>query len=159
VFKRRRSRECLFRNTVRAMQWHQLLKQGHVDIDGRRYDLTHLLAGVVQFTIPGTGKFPALPVSMQVEYTSHCVSFGAAGSNEPFDFTSLSPARRVVDHRGAERVFCFDRHRWSMQLPRIIATLDSHICYFTGRENWLAIELIDDEGRRCEYEVFFRLRR
>lgn len=141
------------------MQWHQLLKQGHLDVDGRRYDLSHLLARVVEFTMPATGKFPALTVSMQVEYTSHCVTYGSAIDGKPFDFTSLSPARRLRDHRGIERVFCFDRYRWSLQLPEIIARLDSHTCYFTGRENWLAIDMIDDEGRRCEYEVFFRLRR
>ncbi|CAB3760966.1 hypothetical protein [Paraburkholderia humisilvae] len=85
------------------MQWHQLLKQGHLDVDGRRYDLTHLLAGVVQFTIPGTGKYPLLPVSMRVEYTSHCVSYGPLGNGETFDFTSLS-ASRVRSSRRRTRI-------------------------------------------------------
>jgi hypothetical protein len=141
------------------MQWHQILKQGHLQVDGKRYDLTHLLGSVVEFTIPPSDRYPRLAVSMRVEYTSHCVSYGPPANGKPFDFTSLGPARRIHDHRGIERVFCFERYRHSLQLPQVISKLDAHTCYFTGRENWLVIEHIDERGRRSEYEVFFRLRR
>jgi hypothetical protein len=38
------------------MQWHQLLKQGHLQVDGKRYDLTHLLGCVAYVWDADKGK-------------------------------------------------------------------------------------------------------
>ena len=141
------------------MKWQQLLQQGHVDIDGQRYELAHLLGGILSIEIPASGKHPAIKANIAVEYTSHCVSYGPIDGAPQFDFAVLGPARRVLDHREIERVFCFDRHRWSLHLPGVIEQLERHTCYFTGRDNWMVMEVINDEGQRAEYEIFFRMRR
>lgn len=57
------------------------------------------------------------------------------------------------------RAFCFDRYRWSLQLPGLVRTLGDHACSVTGQENWLVIRGMDDQGRPVEYEIYFRLRR
>ncbi|KWN83012.1 hypothetical protein [Burkholderia stagnalis] len=141
------------------MRWRELLQQGYADIAGQQYDLTHLIGGLISLTIPASGKYPEIVATMSVEYMSHCVSYGPADDGPPLDFEQLGHARRVLDHRNIERAFCFDRHRWSLQLPGIVGRLEAYTCYFTGRENWMVMELIDDQGQKVEYEVFFRLRR
>ena len=35
----------------------------------------------------------------------------------------------------------------------------NRMCYFTGHENWLSIEILDPQGVSQVYEVFFNLRR
>jgi len=140
------------------MTWFTILRQGHIDVAGARYDLGHLLASSFTLAIPASPKYPAVVATVRVEYTSHCVSFGPNDESVPFNFEVIGADRKIVDHRRVARAFCFDRHRWSLQLPAIIAQLQDQRCYFTGHSNWLVIEDIQDDGVTVEYEVFFRLR-
>ena len=53
-----------------------------------------------------------------------------------------------------------DLYRWSANLPAIIRSLPSgQTCYFTGHRNWLAIEILDPQGRNLVYEVYFDVAR
>lgn len=140
------------------MNWISFLRQGHIDVASVRYDLSHLLAGVVTLAIPSSAKFPAMAATVHVEYTSHCVSFGPR-PGEQLDFERLGNERKILDHRRVARAFCFDRHLWSLGLPAIVEQLGERRCYFTGHSNWLVIEGITHAGKPVEYEVFFRLRR
>ena len=140
------------------MKWISILRQGYIDVASVRYGLSHLLAGAFTLAIPASAMFPAATATVHVEYTSHCVSFGPA-PGEQLDFDTLGNERKILDHRHAARAFCFDRHRWSLRLPAIVAQLGERRCYFTGHSNWLVIEDITHRGEPVEYEVFFRLRR
>jgi hypothetical protein len=140
------------------LKWISILRRGFIEVANVRYDLAHLLASAFTFVIPASQRFSAVTATVHVEYTSHCVSFGA-GPNGPLDFEVLGNARKIFDHRNVARAFCPDRYRWSLKLPAIIEQLEERRCYFTGHSNWLVIEDIDDRGEAVEYEVFFRLRR
>ena len=54
-----------------------------------------------------------------------------------------------------KRVFCFDRYELSRQLPAIIRSLGDRNCYHTSHGNFFTVELITEEGKRIEYEVYF----
>jgi len=140
------------------MKWIHYLQQGYIEVAGTRYDLTHMHGSTFELAIAKTARHPALTLHIEVEFTSHCVSFGPK-DGEALDFDALGHDRRVLDHRAVARAFCFDRYRWSLSLPGLVRTLDGHYCNFTGQNNWLVIRTIDDQGRDVDYEIYFRLRR
>jgi hypothetical protein len=139
------------------MQWQDYLRQGHIVVQGKSYDLAHLLASNIEITIDASGGFPARKIVIHVEYLSHCVSFGPYFKDASLDFETLGQSRRMIDHHGKERAFCFNRYRWSTQLPKVIANLNDEVCYFGKHENWLVVRVIDDEGREVEYSIYFRM--
>ena len=139
------------------MQWNAIKKAGRITIDGRDHDLQHLQDSEFPFEIPATNRHPEINVGMLVQYGSHCVSRGPR-HGEQFDFVDLGHDRLIVDEKGNERCFSLDRYEWSMNLPVIIESLPSERpCFFTNRENWLSIEILDSEGEEQVYEVYFRL--
>ena len=138
--------------------WQALLQQGHILVGGRNFQLDHLLGHTVQFTILPAVTYPALLVDMHIEYSSHCVSVCATKEGARAEFDVFGNDRHMFDHRGAARAFCPDRHKWSENLPALIASLPERSCYF-GSENWFVIEMIDLCGARGEYEVFFQLKK
>jgi hypothetical protein len=139
------------------MKWLQLLQQGHVDVDGSRYLLNHLLSNTFVVVLPATERHSRIEATVRVEYTSHCMSTGPK-PGAALDFAQIGLDRRVFDHRGVARAVCFRRHRWSLNLPSVIQSIEHRKCCFSGRGNWFVVEDIDDERRRVEYEVFFQLR-
>ncbi|MBB5217318.1 hypothetical protein [Parapusillimonas granuli] len=140
------------------MKWVSCISQGFIEVSGQRYDLSHMRGPTFELAIAATARFPALTLRIEVEFTSHCVSFGPK-EGETLDFDALGQDRRILDHRQVARAFCFDRYRWSLSLPTLVRTLDGHFCNFTGQGNWLVIRAIDDQGREVDYEIYFRLRR
>ena len=71
-------------------------------------------------------------------------------------------ARRCLSRSSPifKRCFSPERFYWSRNLPEIIRSLPSdRLCFFTGHENWLSIEILDSQGRQQVYEVFFKLTR
>lgn len=140
------------------MRWIQYLQQGFIEVESQRYDLMHMHGPVLELAIAATPRYRALMLRIQVEFTSHCVSFGPK-AGQALDFDVLGQDRRILDHRNVARAFCFDRYRWSLSLPDLIRTIERHDCNFTGQGNWLVIRAIDDQGREVDYEIYFRLRR
>jgi hypothetical protein len=53
------------------------------------------------------------------------------------------------------RVFDFTRYELSKLLPAIIEELPAHKCYHSGKGNFFIVELVDQNGSRNEYEIFF----
>jgi hypothetical protein len=140
------------------VRWFRYLQQGHIEVARQRYDLSHLRGRTVALAIFATARYPSVQLSIEVEFTSHCVSFGPK-ADKVLDFNSLGFDRRIVDHRGVERAFCFDRYRWSLSLPELVRSLNVEYCNFTGWGNWLVVRLLDDRGRLRDYEIYFQLRR
>ena len=141
------------------MEWRFIKRAGKKTIDGDDYDLSHLQDSVYAFTIAATKGYPEINAEMLIQYSSHCVSIGPA-RGELFDFAALGQDRLILDDRGNERRFCTARYTWSKRLPDIIRSLSGNrICYFTGHQNWLSIEILDSQGMSQGYEVFFNLTR
>lgn len=141
------------------MQWKAIKAAGRITIDGRDHDLQHLQDSQFTFAIAAAGGYPEINAGMLVQYGSHCVSRGP-GHGERFDIAELGNDRLIVDENGNERCFSSDRYEWSMNLPAIIESLPSgRPCFFTNRDNWLSIEILDSLGRPQVYEVYFNLTR
>ena len=141
------------------MQWNAIKRAGRITVDGRDYDLQHLQDSEFSFAIPATSGYPEINASILIQYGSHCVTRGPR-HRERFDFAALGHDRLIVDEKRNERCFSTDRYQWSMNLPAIIESLPSgRPCFFTNRENWLSIEILDSLGRPQVYEVYFNLTR
>jgi hypothetical protein len=140
------------------MKRPNLLKRGYADIGGTRFVIDHLRDETFVVVLPASTHNARLEATVRVEYTSHCVSYGPR-AGAMIDFAVIGFERRLFDHRGVARAFCFDRHGWSLSLPAIVKTLADRKCHFTGHGNWFVVEDIDDHGETVEYEVFFILRR
>lgn len=140
------------------MDWNVVKNNGYKEVDGNRQDLTHLSDCIYNFTINATEKYPSTDIDVLVQYSSHCVSWGSE-QNQEIDFSIHGEDRRVIDDKGNHRCFCDSRYELSKKLPEIFSSLLRYKCFFTGRENWLIIEIIDSFGNRDEYEIFFNLTR
>lgn len=140
------------------MKWLTLLQRGYISIHGQRFDLEHLIGQKFDLSVPSSANYPEVRMSIQVEFTSHCVSFGPT-NEQKLDFDVIGIERRIYDHRKVARAFCLDRYRWSLQLPAIIYSLNQQRCYFSGQGNWMLVKGMDDQDKLVDYEIFFRLHR
>ena len=145
--------------TRHTMHWSQIKLAASKQVGGQICDLRHLQDSKISFTIPATRRHPEINAGILIQYSSHCVTVGPP-IGERLDFSELGHDWLVIDHRGYERCFSMDRYRWSANLPAIIRSLPSgRTCYFTGHRNWLAIEILDPQGRNLVYEVYFDVAR
>lgn len=141
------------------MEWRPIKRAGYKIVGGSKYDLAHLQDSTADFTIAATKGFDEINASMFIQYSSHCISVGPSHGGQ-FDFEALGEDWLVIDERGNERCFSPERFYWSRNLPEIIRSLPSdRLCFFTGHENWLSIEILDSQGKQQVYEVFFKLTR
>ena len=141
------------------MDWNEIRKQGYVEVSGTRYDISHLRVFGFKFSIPATDSRPEINAEMEVKFSSHCISIGPK-KNEKFDFDKIGADYMIVDGTGIERRFCPDRHDLSLRLRDIIKSLPKgKKCYFTGRENWITVEVLGAGGTQEFYDIYFKLRR
>ncbi|MEN5305239.1 hypothetical protein [Pseudomonas sp. TWI628] len=144
---------------MKGKGWKDHLARGQIEVAGSTWSLLHLRPISHHLKIPGLADEGMGEVALAVEYSSHCVSYGPKQGTE-LDFDHMGHDHLLIDHRGIRRAFCPNRHKLSVQLPSIIASLPERQCLFTGHSNWLTIEGNQfgyPEGSR--YEVYFNLRR
>jgi hypothetical protein len=140
------------------MDWKSIKLSGQKVIGSAVYDLSHLQDVKYAFTIEAASKYPELSFETLVQYSSHCISWGPKhGQN--IDFSIEGEDRRIIDDKGIHRCFCENRYALSHELPNIFSTLTDRHCLFTGRENWLTIDISDSFGNRQEYEIYFNITR
>lgn len=152
------ARRGIISGQSKAMDWRDLKTQGHIEIDGVPYDLSHLRDRKYSFEVEKTDKYPTLSFELLVQYSSHCVSLGTP-RDASIDFAIHGEDHLILDDSGRARCFCERRHALSSHLPRIFSEiLDRHVM-FTGRENWLTIEVLTENAGSRDYEIFFSLTR
>jgi hypothetical protein len=79
----------------------------------------------------------------------HCFTRGLPrGAQQP------NPALLYADSR-EKREFDFQRYELSKRLPAIVETLPRRKCFHTERGNFFCIDLVDDQGKHIEYDIFF----
>lgn len=140
------------------MEWHDIKQDGYIEIGSKRVALTHLKDCVYGYKIDATNNYLEINFSILVQYSSHCVSWGSK-HGQAIDFNLHGEDRRIIDEHGRERCFCDNRYRWSHNLPGVFSSLNDQKCFFTGKENWLVIKILDENGNEEEYEIFFNLRK
>ncbi|WP_339466710.1 hypothetical protein [Pseudomonas capeferrum] len=144
---------------MKGKGWKEHLARGRFDVGGVTWSLLHLRSCSHQIVIPGLAVQGVQAVTLAIEYSSHCVSYGPKQGVE-LDFDEMGHDHLLIDHRGVCRAFCPRRYTLSIQLPSIMASLADRQCLFTGHSNWLTLEgyqLGYPEG--SHYEVYFNLRR
>ena len=120
---------------------------------GTRYDLAHVHPRTCDYVQPAKDTNPAHAYTVEVMFSHHCFTRRIKENEQP------DPALLYSDARGDTRVFDFDRYTLSQQLPRIVAQFDRCKCYHTGHGNYFTIEIMDAQGKRLEYDVFFTVSR
>lgn len=146
---------------VQGQYWPDHQAARHIEIDGVCWLLDHLRDSTFQVDVPPANGQAGVLLTVNVEYSSHCVSRGPK-KNQQIDFHVICTSRMVIDHRQVRREFKESRHELSFLLPGIINTLRDRKCFFTGRENFLTLELgriLPGYDENTKYEVYFNVRR
>ncbi len=116
--------------------------------DGRIYDLAHLHPRRTTIVQEGQAGKPTRAYELQVIFSLHCFTRGIGERETPDPALLYSDARET-------RVFDFARYELSKLLPAIIEELPMRKCYHSGKGNFFVVELVDQDGIRGEYEIFF----
>jgi hypothetical protein len=129
------------------MKWHDFNHQGTV------YELSHLHPFEWHYTAEGVeGRRPERIYKFHVTFSMHCFSRDPL-IGETIDcnlwYTGLKE----------KRLFCFDRHEYSKQLPDIIQSLGDRACWHSHHGNFFTIEVMTSKGEPVEYEVYFDVTR
>ena len=121
------------------------------EFGGKTYDLTHLHPKTISYIQPAKGINPPRGYSIDVIFSLHCFTHG--GENETPD-----PDLLYCDGRET-RIFDFRRYALSLQLPGIIDRLMTCKCFHTGKNNFFTVQIIDEDGKKIDYEVYFTVSR
>ena len=97
---------------------------------------------------PAKGDAPARFYRVDVTFGLHCFT---RGGNQDAPQENELP---YGDDRET-RVFDFVRYELSKRLPEIIEGLAQRKCYHTGKGNFFSVEIIQEDGRVIEYDIFF----
>ncbi len=97
-------------------------------------------------------KRPERTYKFHVSFSIHCFS------RDPLPSEAVDAD--LLYHGGKEsRVFCFDRHEYSENLPAIVKSFGDRTCWHTHHGNFFTIELLDKSGKELQYEVYFDVTR
>ncbi len=55
-----------------------------------------------------------------------------------------------------KRIFDYHRYELSKYLPDIVKKIGEKSCFHTGKENFFIIELVNENGDKQEYEIYFK---
>jgi len=128
------------------MKWRPFTYQGTT------YDLSQLDPFYWRYTAEAGEKRPERTYKFQVTFSMHCFTRKPkAGEHIPIDLWYQGPKEK--------RVFCFDRHELSQQLPEIIQGLGDRGCWHTHHGKYFTIKMLTKEGVEVEYEVYFDVTR
>ena len=116
---------------------------------GERYDLSHLHPRTCRYEQPAKGDKPA---RVYFIFSLHCFT------RDILDGEAVNKALLYADNRET-RGFDFQRYELSKQLPAIIESLGQRKCFHTGHDNFFSVALIDRDGNRIEYDIFFTVSR
>ena len=126
------------------MQWQEFSYQGNV------YNLDHLHPFSFDLVVPAQGDKPALSYRINVIFSLHCFTRDSQKGE-------AIPAELAYSDDRETRIFDFDRHRQSATLPQIVQSLADRPCYHDRHGNFYVIEVVDQDGTKRFYSVFFTL--
>lgn len=119
-------------------------------LNGVTYDLSHLHDRQQKFTIPAKGDKPEQVFEVDVEFGLHCFTSGVKPGQ------LLNPLLKYCDSRECRN---FDIHRYHLSkgIPAIVDELSRRRCFHSGKGNFFLVELVDDQGQKHEYEIYFAM--
>jgi len=128
------------------LQWKPFEFQGVV------YDLTHLHPKPLVYRQAATAGKPGREYRVDVLFSMHCFTRGIKAGENP------DAALLYKDSREC-RVFDFRRYALSKHLPAIVEGLHQRKCQHSGRGNFFVVEILTEEGKKVEYDIFFEASR
>jgi hypothetical protein len=111
-----------------------------------RLQLAHLHPHRLTLRFAARADYPARDVEIRIGYSSHPFT-ERCSEGEPF--------HAIYSKRHDPRVFCLKRYELSLQLPKIMASLDARRCYATNFRNYFIVDTFDLLPPNSEYWVFF----
>jgi hypothetical protein len=125
-----------------------MIKWRPYSLNGVVYDLTHLHPTTVKYT--QDQKDGAREYTVDVAFGLHCFTRGAA------DGEIVDPKAQYADAKES-RVFDKDRYELSKRLPDLVKALSTAKCYHTDRGNFFTVDIIREENKILQYEVYFTI--
>jgi len=122
---------------------------GYIEFDGQRYKLDHLENFKFEAVQSAIETKSEIRTEIEVMFSWHCYT-RAPEKNETV---------YIHQHKGEQRCFCPVRYKYSKILPSIIKKLSERKVLQTGKGNFLTIEIVDDNGKKRDYEIYFSLRK
>lgn len=120
---------------------------------GKVFDLAHLHPCTVRYERPREGNKAAEVYKVDVIFTLHCFSRGLRPEETRDDALIYSDGYE-------NRVFDFQRYELSKRLPEIIQGLPNRKPYHNkNRRNFFTIEIVNENGSRIEYDIFFKVKK
>lgn len=126
------------------MQWNDFTHQGAV------YKLDHLHPFWFDLVVPEKDGKPVRFYRLNVVFSLHCFS-RAAKEDEAI------PADLAYSDSRETRIFDFDRHRQSALLPAIVRAMGERPCFHDKHGNFYVFEVVEEDGTKRYYSVFFTL--
>lgn len=115
--------------------------------NGTLYDLGHLHPRIISYLQPAKGTRPPHCYRVEVIFSLHCFTRSMEGETP-------DQALLYGDDRET-RIFDFERYSLSHRLPAIVGSLMTRKCFHTDKGNFLTVEIIDDQGNKVDYEIYF----
>jgi hypothetical protein len=113
----------------------------------KEYDLCHLHPKTVSYMQPAKGINPPRYYKVDVIFSLHCFTRGMEGETP-------DPELLYSDYRET-RIFDFERYGLSHHLPGIVDGLMNCKCFHTDRGNFFTVQIVDEQGKTADYEVYF----
>jgi hypothetical protein len=114
------------------------------------YDLSHLEPFEHVFVQAAREGKPERNYTVQIRFTHHCFTKGFEASDDP--------DLRYPSSKTDPRSFDVQRWRLSQRLPELVRDLMSmKVLHAGSRETYYTISMIDENGHRFEYEIYFEL--
>lgn len=115
--------------------------------DGVTYDLSHLHPLCLNFIQPAKGVDLEKSYAVSVTFSLHCFTEKHNPNLIGLNYASKKEIRS----------FSFQRYQLSLQLPSIIQKLASNKCLHSGKGNFFVIQIVDNNGVKQNYEVYFEV--
>lgn len=123
--------------------------RNHLNYQGTRYDLKHLKDFTFDLIQPAADKKPERKYNIKARFSWHCFT-----RSPETDDTGI-----MTNADGEQRCFCLDRYKHSHRLPDIITDLANRYCQTTGHGNFITVEIIEEDGTKQDYEIYFNVRK
>ena len=127
------------------MRW-----QPHNGLGGKTYPLNHLHPFRFEVVMPAQAGRPDTTVLVHVGFGLHCFT----KKIEPGD----PPEELYCDDR-ERRTFDYQRYALSTRLKEIARELPQRPCAFAKDENYVTVDVRNDDGTDLRYGVFFNVKR
>ncbi len=116
--------------------------------EGEEFLLEHLAPFEIVVVQEAKANKPKREYHCYVEFSMHCFTRKRDDSDKTTHALNYSDSRET-------RVFCFDRYEYSKKLKGIISSIGNRKSYHTGHGNYFIVELLNNNGDKEEYEIYF----